>query len=38
MDDGLQGDLVPFYSGLTRSVSVKTVLGRTYRFRYRVKN
>ena len=38
VDDGLQGILLSQYVGLNRTVEVNTVLGRTYRFRYRVSN
>jgi hypothetical protein len=37
-DDGLQGPLSPFYTGLNRTVDLPTTLGLTYRFTYRVSN
>lgn len=37
-DDGQQGEMTTYYAGLNRTVDVETVLGRTYRFRYRVSN
>ena len=37
-DDGLQSELASLYSGLNRTVDLPSVLGRSYRFKYRVKN
>jgi hypothetical protein len=34
----LQSDFSQLYLGLNRTVELKTVLGRTYRFRFRVMN
>ena len=38
VDDGLQGPLSAYYTGLNRTVDVATTIGRTYRFRYRISN
>jgi len=38
VDDGLQGEIKAVYSGLNRTVELTTVIGRTYRFQYRVAN
>ena len=38
VDDGLQGPLKVYYTGLNLTVDVSTTIGRTYRFRYRVAN
>ena len=37
-DDGLQSELASLYVGLNRTVEVASVLGRNYRFKYRVMN
>lgn len=37
-DDGLQSEFCTIYTGLNRTVGLETIVGRTYRFKYRVKN
>jgi hypothetical protein len=38
VDDGIQGPFKDYYSGVNRTVTVSTMQGRIYRFRFRVQN
>ena len=38
VDDGIQGPFYDYFTGINRTVSVSTIQGRIYRFRFRIQN